>query len=330
MIAFIIICYSALYVLIFSKLKLLKNSVSNIAAFIGLGVVLIAATVFSWYTYSPITPDARMVRYVIPVVPNVKGRVVSVDIEAMVPVKEGQTLFTIDPTPYQFAVSQLEAQIQQYQAQERLAEANYARAKTLLETQAAAQVDVDRWLAELDVARAAIKVSSAQLDDANWRLEETVVKAPYNGYVPNLQLRTGHYVTTIPVTSPMAFISNEMSDVVASFSQSAMRRVQAGDPVELTFATFPGEVFSGRVSVLGRFSAQAQYTASSNLPAMSGAPASDRWMVRVELDDIVKAQAIPQGAGATMAVYTQSGKPVHIISRVAIRMNAWLSYLTAP
>ena len=39
---------------------------------------------------------------------------------------------------------------------------------------------------------------------------------------------------------------------------------------------------------------------------------------------------LPQGAGGTMAIYTERGKPVHVISKVAIRMNAWLGYLTSP
>jgi len=31
-----------------------------------------------------------------------------------------------------------------------------------------------------------------------------------------------------------------------------------------------------------------------------------------------------------VAVYTQSGKPVHIITKVLMRMQAWLGYLTSP
>lgn len=330
MIAFIIICYSALYLLVFGKLKLLQKSTKNISAFIGFGVVLIASIVFSWYTYSPISADARMGRYIIPIVPNVKGHVDEVLIEAMAPVKKDQVLFTIDDSQYRFAVERLEAQIEQHQAQKKLADINYQRALKLVKTQAAAQVDVDIWQAEKDVAQAAIEVAQAQLADAQWQLEETQVRAPYDGYVPNLQLRPGNYVTSIPMASSMAFVSEELSELVVSFSQSAIRRIEVGNEIEISFATRPGQVYSGRITLLAKVSAQAQFTASSQLPSMTGAPATDRWIARVTLDDAEVSKSIPQGAGGMLAVYTNSGKPVHIISRVALRMSAWMNYLTAP
>ena len=33
------------------------------------------------------------------------------------------------------------------------------------------------------------------------------------------------------------------------------------------------------------------------------------------------------GSGGTAAIYTQKGKPVHIISKVALRMKKWLLYV---
>ena len=80
MIAFISLCYASLYLLLFNKLGLLKKTVGNICAFAGVGVVMIGAIVFMWYTFSPISSDARVFRYVIPIVPNVKGQVVDVPI----------------------------------------------------------------------------------------------------------------------------------------------------------------------------------------------------------------------------------------------------------
>jgi hypothetical protein len=36
---------------------------------------------------------------------------------------------------------------------------------------------------------------------------------------------------------------------------------------------------------------------------------------------------LPLGAGGTVAIYTGHGKPVHIVSKVAIRMKKWLLYV---
>lgn len=330
MIAFISIFYAGLYLLVFNKLGLLKKTVGNISAFAGVGVMMIGAIIFMWYTFAPMSGDARMFRYIIPIVPNVKGQVIAVPIEATQSLLKGDTLFQIDPEPFEFAVRQLEAQVKQQQAELRLAEVNVKRAKSLLKVQAAAQVDLDIWTANKDAAAAAIQGSEAQLDKARWQLAETQVTAPADGYVLNLQLRPGNVVTTVPLASPMAFVSREASLILASFSQSAIRRIAVGNEAEVVFTNKPGQTFPGKVTRIVGLGSQSQLVASGQLPTLTGAPVTDRWGVVVQLDDEEVSTALPQGAGGAIAVYTDGGKPLHIISKVALRMSAWLGYLTSP
>ncbi len=330
MIAFITICYASLYFLIFNKLGWLKKTVANISAFAGVGVVMIGAIVFMWYTFSPLSADARMFRFIIPIVPNVRGEVIEVSVEGNQTVRQGDTLFKIDPAPYEFTVRQLQGQLARHEAEKRLAEINMERAEKLLEVQAAAQIDLDTWTANRDAAAASIVATEAQLDNARWQLAETVVDAPYEGYVVNLQLRPGNVVTTIPAASPMAFVSNEASFVLASFSQSSIRKVAVGNAAEVVFANVPGRTFAGEVFRIVGVGSQAQMTASGQLPTLTGAPATDRWGVLVRLEDEDFAKTLAQGAGGTVAIYTDKGKPVHVISKVALRINAWLGYLTSP
>ena len=330
MIVILILFYSSFYFLFFERMQWLKKTTRNISIFSGVGVVLIASVVFSWYTFSPISADARVVRYVIPIVPNVKGQVLEVHVQPMTPVKKGSKLFQIDPSTYQFNVRKLEAQVEQFKAQKKLAEINVNRANLLVKTNAIAQADADTWQANKDIAIANINATQAALDSAIWQLDETIVRAPHDGFVPNLQLRPGSYVTSVPFASSMAFVSDESSDIVASFSQSAIRLVKVGDEVEIVFNTIPGKVFSGQIERVIKVSSQAQLTASSTLPTMTGAPVNDRWGIRVTLDDDQQARELPQGAAGTLAVYTSKGKAVHIISKVTLRIKAWLTYLTSP
>ncbi|MEM1112235.1 MAG: efflux RND transporter periplasmic adaptor subunit [Pseudomonadota bacterium] len=331
MIAFICICYGGLYFLIFNKLGLLKKSPGNISAFVGVGVAIVAGIVFMWYTFAPMSSDARAFRYIIPIVPNVKGQVVDVPIKPLEPLKAGDTLFQIDPAPYAFSVAQLRAQIDRHKAEKTLADVNVARAQELLKVQAAARVDLDNWIAQRDIAVASIASAQAQLDNAQWQLAETTVKAPAEGHVVNLQLRPGNFVTSVPLASSLAFVVTGTNEVLASYSQSAIRRITVGDAAEVSFNHMPGETLAGTVVRIVEFGAQSQLTASGQLPTLTGAPVTDRWAVVVELDgDNLQAQELPQGAGGTMAVYTQYFPPVQIISRVAIRMAAWMAYLTSP
>jgi len=331
MIALLSLIYGSFYFLFFKKLKLFAESVRNISVFVGIGVVLIGAIVYAWWTFAPTTVDGRAFQFVIPIVPNVAGQVVEVPIEGTQVLKKGDVLFKINPTPYQFKVDQLEASIAQAEAQRQLAEIQVKRATGLVKASAGAQSQLDQWNAELAAANASIASLTAQLGDAQWRLEETNVRAPYDGYVFNLQLRPGNYVTTIPMASSMSFVSNEIHKVIASFSQSAIRYIEVGDEVEMVFRSKPGKVYAGKVFRIAEASGSAQFTASGQLPTMTGQPENSRWAVVIDFDDEEEAEEMPQSSGASIiAVYTEKGKPVHIISKVVMRMNAWMGYLTSP
>jgi len=330
MIAFLIICYSAFYWLFFVKLGLFAKSARNVSVFVGIGVVLIGAIVFMWLTFAPTTKDGRMFQYVIQIVPNVKGRVVEVPVEALVPLQKGDVLFRIEATPYQASVDQLKASIDKTKAQERRAQIEVARTTKLVESAAGAQRQLDRWTATLDEHKATIRSLEAQLRSAQWQLDETVVRAPHSGFVFNLQVRPGTYVTSIPLAAPMTFVSSERREVIASLSQSAGRHVRVGDSAEVVFSRFPGRVFAGTVNRLPEASGTAQLTPSGELPVLDGRRPLVRYPIGIVIDDPEDRTLIPQGATGTVAVYTQRGKPLHIITKVVMRMQAWFAYLTNP
>jgi multidrug resistance efflux pump len=331
MIALLCMIYGSFYLLFFKKLKLFTESVRNISIFVGIGVVMIGAIIFAWWSFAPTTVDGRAVQYVIPIVPNVSGQVIEVPIKGAQVVNKGDVLFKINPIPFQFKVDQLKASIDQAMTQKTLAGIEVKRAAGLVRAAAGAQSQLDQWNAQLAAAEASIASLTAQLGDAQWRLDETVVRAPYKGFVFNLQLRPGNYVTTMPMASSISFVSDEEHVILASFSQSAIRYINVGDAAEMVFRTRPGQVFAAKVTRIVRASGTAQLTASSQMATFTGQPENSRWVVLMHFDDPLEAQSVPQSAGASMiAVYTEKGKPVHMISKVVMRMQAWMGYLTSP
>jgi multidrug resistance efflux pump len=84
-----------------------------VSIFVGVGVVLIGAIVFSWLTVAPTTQDGRVFQYVIPIVPKVAGEVIEVPAEPLVPMSEGDILFRIEPDVFQAAVDRFEATVVQ-------------------------------------------------------------------------------------------------------------------------------------------------------------------------------------------------------------------------
>jgi multidrug resistance efflux pump len=97
--------------LIFIKLKLLPWTTPWKVAVAIFPVVAIAAMLLLLNIFAPTTSDVRVVKYVVPVVSQVRGRVTEVPVENNRPVKRGDVLFRVDPTPYQNEVSSLEARL---------------------------------------------------------------------------------------------------------------------------------------------------------------------------------------------------------------------------
>ena len=97
--------------LIFIKLKLLPWTTPWKVAVAIFPVVAIAILLLLLNIVAPTTSDVRVVRYVVPIVSQVRGRVTEVPVENNRPVKKGDVLFQIDPTPYQNEVNSLEAKL---------------------------------------------------------------------------------------------------------------------------------------------------------------------------------------------------------------------------
>jgi multidrug resistance efflux pump len=103
--------YSFFVWLIFIKLKLLPWTTPWKVGVAIFPVVAIAIMLLLLNIFAPTTTDVRVVNYVVPIVSQVRGRVIEVPVENNRPVKKGDVLFKIDPTPYQNEVRSLEAKL---------------------------------------------------------------------------------------------------------------------------------------------------------------------------------------------------------------------------
>src|SRR5436190_10310589 len=120
--------YSFFVWLVFIKFKWLPWTTPWKVAVVIFPIVMIALLLLALNIVAPTTGDVRVVKYVVPVVSQVRGRVIDVPVENNRPVKKGDVLFAIDPTPYQNETHSLAAKLtsdvaQVGAAREKLAEA---------------------------------------------------------------------------------------------------------------------------------------------------------------------------------------------------------------
>jgi len=248
------------------------------------------------------------------IIPNVTGEVETVDTQPLAPLSQGDPIFTIDSTQY-------EAKVKQFEAQLVLSRANLERAEEMMERGVGRQVDVDIYRAESDSL-------AAQLRNAHWELENTVVRAPADGYVAAFTLRPGQRVANLPLRSWVAFVEQE-SNLVVGIPQSRLRYVEPGQEVEIALRYLPGQVVRGTVNRIIDVNAAAQLVPSGVLPSVpTPADPALPFGVVIELDeDSRELGAIPGGAVGTAAIYTDSVTATHVIRRIMLRMEAWINYI---
>ena len=153
--------YSFFVWLIFFKFKWLPWNIATqvtvaLIPIIGLTVMILVLNVVA-----PSSADVRVLKYVINVVPQVRGRVIEVPVEPNRLVKKGDVLFKIDPTPYELTVRSLEAQLANTKASAReLTEQLSGATGKIAETRSSivqADAKVRETQSKLDLARERVR-----------------------------------------------------------------------------------------------------------------------------------------------------------------------------
>ena len=155
--------YSFFVWLIFIKFKLLPWNIVSQTTVAIIPIVALTALILLLNIVAPSSADVRVYKYTIPIVSQVKGRVIEVPVEeGNRLVKKGEVLFKLDPTPYQLEVNNLEAQLS----------TSVAGQKELEESLKGARGKIDEARGAVTQATARIGEVNAKVDLARKRVEQ--------------------------------------------------------------------------------------------------------------------------------------------------------------
>lgn len=311
----LILTYTAICVAIFKIFRIPLNKWTVPTAALG-GVVLIGTLVFLMNYNHPYSEVARSYFVSVPVIPVVSGQVIEVPVEGNTPLEKGDVLFRIDPTPFENRVKSLKAQLVS-------ARADQYRASELVKRNVGNRRD-------LDIATARVDDLQAQLNNAQFELDNTVVRAPSKGFVTHVSLRAGMMATKLPLRPSMVFVPDEGYYFTAWMRQNSQLRLTVGDEAEVAFDGIPGKVFSGKVKKVIGVIGEGQVQPSGTLLSYSGSPPPGRVPVLIEITDPAFApysKLMPGGAYGQAALYSQHFHHVAIMRKVLLRMAAWMNYI---
>lgn len=128
-------------------------------------------------------------------------------------VRQGESLFTIDPAPFQLALARAKADLGVAEAQLQQAKRELARLKPVYEAKAVSQKEFDDATSAERIAAAQLESVRARLNEAQLNLEWTRVESPITGSASRAAVSEGSLVsgpnvllTTVTQTDPMYVI----------------------------------------------------------------------------------------------------------------------------
>lgn len=205
---------------------------------------------------------------------------------------------------------------------------NYLAQEASVKSSAAEQRQIQSELDSMVLGEhSQIASLKAQLAEAQFNLEQTVIRAPSDGYITQVLIRPGTYAAALPLRPVMVFIPDQKRQIIAQFRQNSLLRLEPGDAAEVVFNALPGQVFSGKLATISPAVPGGTYQSTGVLQSLNTTPGSEGVIATIELDDNADLNALPDGIYAQAAVYSDHFSHVSVMRKVLLRMTSWVHYL---
>jgi multidrug resistance efflux pump len=219
------------------------------------------------------------------------------------------------------AVEQARANYVSYLNQKANAEATLLQMRALLDQ---AKADLEKARADLGAPgdhNAQLRLAKADVESAELNLKFTLVKAPVDGYVTNLNLRLGSQA--VENQALLALVDVNSFWVVGFFRENYIEGIRKGDRATVTLMSYSDKSFEGRVDSLGWGIAQDDgSTGFDLLPTIS---ATFEWIrlaqrvpVRIHIDLDKLPKEVKLRVGTTVSVLVMTGTSGSDSKRAAV------------
>ncbi len=194
---------------------------------------------------------------------------------------------------------------------------------------------VAKTAAELEQSKAALKQAlataestKAQLESARYYLDNTLMVAPEDGHIVNLQVQAGMVAGIYRIGGIAALIVDSDRYLLASYTQETLKYVKVGQPVEFALDLYPGQVFDGKVDTIWWANGEGQYLPSDEIPKFyPAAPEQPQGLFAVKIyPNNPSLVGLPIGAQGAAAIYTKNGAWA-ALRKITIRIHSWSKWL---
>ncbi len=285
-------------------MKAITRKMTRTAITLILVLLAVIAIFRAWvfYTESPWTRDARFTADVVAIAPDVSGLITDVQVHDNQLVKKNQILFTVDQPRYQKALEEAQADVAYFQALagEKRREAGR---RNSLGTQAMSREEIEQSNNVLQTVLHQLAKAEATRDLAQLDLQRTVIRAPADGWVTNLNVYSGEFITR--GSTAVALVKSGTFYILAYMEETKLDGIRPGYRVQIT-PLGSNRILRGTVDSISAGVTNASSTKDSK--GMATVDSNLEWVrlaqrvpVRIHLDE-QQGNLYPAGTTATVVV----------------------------
>jgi RND family efflux transporter MFP subunit len=198
---------------------------------------------------------------------KITGKVIEVNVEEGMAVREGQVLARLDDSSIRAALTLAEAQVNAARQAVRESEVRVAEARLtltrntqLFDRKIGTEADVDRARAEvdslvarIDAAREQVKVAERQVELARTNLDDTIIRAPFTGVAISKNAQPGEMISPVSAgggftrTGICTLVDMSSLEIEVDVNESYIGRVTNGQAVTAVLDAYPDWQIPARV-----------------------------------------------------------------------------------
>ena len=186
-----------------------------------------------------------------------------------------------------------------------------------------------RYTSDINGVNTTVAAIQAELDQARYYLDNTLMVAPEDGAIINLQVRPGMVAGEVRMGAIASFVVDADRYLLANYFQENLKYVKPGQEVEVALDLYPGQIFKGKVEAIWQGSGAGQMLPSGTLPNFQYVPTElpqGQFAVAIRLDGTAQS-GFPIGTQGRAAIYTNPSSAFVVLRKIGIRSYTWLNWI---
>jgi multidrug resistance efflux pump len=165
----------------------------------------------------------------------------------------------------------------------------------------------------------------AQLDNANWELSQTTIRAPADGYVTLVTMTVGD--RALQMHPAMSFIVENEITLIVMFSQNGFQTIKEGTPVDIVFDNAPGRIYHARITAIPKGIGQGQVAVSGTLARTTALGGTTVFPAVISIPEGMNRDQLRLGMSGSATAFAGNAGVIGLLASILVWVGSYTAYL---